>query len=151
MGFMSGGYSSSKSKSTQDYSKTLLPQQQQGLESLSSFGQNMLSGANMDPMKAQAKQNINSQFDAMPDNITQRLSARGMGDQSGMLLKRLTQMDYQRAGAQAGAENNFAQMQLDQQAQGANVLQNLLSQVFGFKQSGTSSQSGFSVSGGVGR
>ncbi len=147
-----GSYNKSKSSSSNAFSKTLTGEQQGALSGLSSYGQGLLTNPMeaLKPMRTAAFQNVNDLYDRAPDQIAERLRSKGLGGQSG-LKRRLSELDMQRYGKLAGVENQFAGLGIQQQAQGADILGQLLQQTFGYTQKGESQGSGFSIGGSVGK
>jgi len=146
------GYNKSKQQSTSSFSKNLNPEQQSALSGLSGFGQTLLTnpGENLKPLRTAAMQNVNDLYDRAPDQIEERLRSKGVASK-GKLQRRLTELDMMRYGKLAGVENQFAQLGVQQQMQGADILGQLLQQTFGYTQKNEGNQSGFNFSATAGR
>ncbi len=137
------GISTNKQTSNNAFSKTLTPEQQGALSGLSTYGQGLLMnpGESLKPLRNIAYQGVNDLFDRAPDQISERLRSKGLGGQSG-LKRRLTELDMMRYGRLAGVDNRMAELGIQQQQQGADILGQLLQQTFGYTQKSESTSKG---------
>ena len=152
------GQQSGKSSSSGTQSTTFSPLQEALQGTIGSvFGSlvpSIASGSTPAPvtaMQTQSADQINKTSSGLTDRMTKFLASRGMGA-SGQTGKVALQGELGREGALAANSANYA-------AQGLNYGQGLLSQALAYafngigqtqQQSGTASQSGFGISGGVG-
>lgn len=153
IGGISGGYNSSTTNTNQTTKRILTPEQQASLGALSSYGLESLNDPNkaIEPLRTGAYDKINRNYDAAPQNLMDSAAARGASTSAPGVERMLKELDIQRYGQLAGAENHFAGMALQQQNQGATTLQQILAQLFEQNTTGTSKSSGWNISAGAGR
>lgn len=122
------------------------PQQQAIQSQLGGQIQSDLSNpANLDPQKAMAVGQINTNTDNLQSRLQSTESARGFGG-SGRLGLKSSQLEIGRSNQLGGLEDQFAQMQLDQ-----NNKVRSQAQQFGFDQpTQTTTQSGSGLAAGLG-
>ncbi len=145
-GFLSGGYQSGKTQTTDQTSnqitkRILDPTQQAAMGSLSSFGTDSIlnPGKAIEPLRTGAYNKINKIYNAAPKNILESSASRGGGSGAGGITDRLLkELDIGRYAALSGAENEMAGAGLQVQQNGASILQQLLSQMFGQESTGAS-------------
>lgn len=162
MGFLFGGFSSQKSKSTNQQSGTqsgtqtqnLNAPQSDALTSVSSLIQSLLSNPtkSLDPLKQQADNSTNASYTSTLPTLREAMLSAG-GDASGKFGNAVAASNQARIGKLADNNTNFANMALQQQNLGSSLAMQLLNHVFSQSTtgdynssgSGTGSQSGFNA------
>lgn len=129
----------------------LRPEQEDALGMVSERLRSLYNpGASLEPLRGAMRSGVNAKYAKLPDAIAAKTMAHG--GKSGQYGAGVLQGELARLGEMGGVDTNIAQMGLQQQSAGDNLLMQLLGQNFGMTsnstRSGTTEGSGTGVAAG---